>query len=234
MAFLSVEALSKTYLPGTPGEVIALRDVSFSLEKGRFYVIYGPSGAGKSTLLNLIGAMDSPTIGHVRMEGEDISSLNEKQKAAYRRDKVGFVFQFYSLFQKLNALENIQLAASLSKDPLDPVKMIEAVGLKDRKLSYPRELSGGEQQRVAIARAIVKKPLLLLADEPTGALDSKTGGEVLALLSSLCKREGITVLLSTHNEKIASCADAVLRLNDGVISPMEYNDHPIDPKDIEW
>ncbi len=234
MAFLIVDGLAKTYLPGTPGEVLALNEVSFGLEKGEFCVIFGPSGAGKSTLLNLIGGMDRPTKGRVILDYEDVSKYKEKAMAKFRRDKIGFVFQFYSLFQKLNVLENVALAASLAPEPLNAEEMIKAVGLEERKLNYPRELSGGEQQRVAIARAIVKKPRLLLADEPTGALDSKTGGEVLALLSSLAKREGITVLLATHNEKIASCADRVLRLQDGKLVGEETNETPADPKDIDW
>ncbi len=215
MAELEVLHLSKIYNEGKENEVRALDDVSFSLKEGEFAVILGSSGAGKSTLLNLLGGMDVATSGSILLDGEDIAQYRPKELQMYRRGNVGFVFQFYNLMPSLNALENVQLAAAVAKDPFDPEEILDAVGLKERRSNFPSTLSGGEQQRVSIARAVVKNPALLLCDEPTGALDSKTGASVLKLLSDVAKQYKKTVLIVTHNAKIAECAERVIRLSDG-------------------
>lgn len=234
MAELIVSHLSKIYNEGKDNEVRALDDVSFSLKNGEFAVILGSSGAGKSTLLNLLGGMDVATSGSILLDGDDIASYKPKELQLYRRQQVGFVFQFYNLMPSLNALENVQLAASVVKDPFDAADMLKAVGLSERKGNFPSTLSGGEQQRVSIARAIVKNPAILLCDEPTGALDSKTGASVLKLLSDLSKEYKKTVLIVTHNAKIAECAERVIRLSDGKLVEDISNEKPKLPEEIVW
>ncbi|MBO4540867.1 MAG: ABC transporter ATP-binding protein [Bacilli bacterium] len=234
MAELIVSHLSKIYNEGKENEVRALDNVSFSLRGGEFAVILGSSGAGKSTLLNLLGGMDVATSGEILLDGEDVASFNAKELQMYRREQVGFVFQFYNLMPSLNALENVQLASSVAKEPFDALEILEAVGLSGRKSNFPSTLSGGEQQRVSIARAIVKNPALLLCDEPTGALDSKTGASVLKLLSDVSKKYQKTVLIVTHNAKIAECAERVIRLSDGRLIEDSKNPSPKHPEEIVW
>ena len=217
MPRIEVKNLSKIYHEGAENEVRALDDVSFVLEEGEFVVILGPSGAGKSTLLNILGGMDTPSYGVYRLGDKEISHLKEKSLAAFRRDEVGFVFQFYNLLPNLSCLENVEIAASLVKEPFDAIKVIEDVGLSKRSGNFPSELSGGEQQRTAIARAIVKNPGLLLCDEPTGALDSKTGVEVMDLLQRLNREEGITMIIVTHDPGVAAKTNRIIRIKDGVI-----------------
>ncbi|MBQ4255081.1 MAG: ABC transporter ATP-binding protein, partial [Bacilli bacterium] len=203
MSDIVVKNLSKIYNPGHENEVRAIDDVSFSIKEGEFAVILGPSGAGKSTILNILGGMDTPTSGTFLLGDKEVSSFKEKELALYRRNDVGFVFQFYNLLPNLNCLENVEIAASLVKNPFDAQKVLEDVGLSARARNFPSQLSGGEQQRTAIARAIVKNPGLLLCDEPTGALDSKTGASILSLLYDLGKQYNKTVIMVTHNAKIA-------------------------------
>ena len=234
MASIRVEHLCKIYNQGKENEVVALNDVSFSAEEGEFIVIIGPSGAGKSTLLNLLGGMDVSTSGSYWIGDEDASKFNAKQLQLLRRDKIGFVFQFYNLMPNLTALENVALAASVVDNAFDPKTTLEGVGLGKRLGNFPSELSGGEQQRVAIARALVKNPALLLCDEPTGALDSKTGASIIKLLSDVCASYKKTVLMVTHNAKIASVAKRVLKIADGKIVEDIHNDHPLKPEEVSW
>lgn len=234
MGRIQVEHLSKIYNQGQENEVRALDDVSFSLEEGELVVILGPSGAGKSTLLNILGGMDVASGGSYLIEGRDIARLSPKELTLFRRTEIGFVFQFYNLIPNLTALENVALASSVVKDPMSAKEALEAVGLAKRLHNFPSQLSGGEQQRTAIARAIVKNPQLLLADEPTGALDSKTGAEVLALLHHLAKQYQKTVILVTHNAQIALMAERVIHIVDGKVASNEKNENPLDPKDIRW
>lgn len=233
MNTIEIKNISKVYKSGD-SEVHALDDVSFEIEKGSFNVILGASGAGKSTLLNIIGGMESPTSGSYIFDGNEISKYNEKQLVFFRREKIGFVFQFYNLFPNLTALVNISLSASLVNNPLEPFEILDKVGLKDKAKNFPSQLSGGEQQRIAIARAIVKNPDLILCDEPTGALDSVTGGKIISLLLDVSKNYGKTVIVVTHNSKIADCAHRTLTLSDGKLIKDEISKNPIKPENIEW
>ena len=212
--FVRFDRVKKTY---RMGEVVieALRDASFSVERGELCVIVGPSGAGKTTLLNILGGMDTLTEGRVLLEGEEISAYNARQLTAYRRHDIGFVFQFYNLVPNLTALENVELAAQICRDPLDAAQVLRSVGLEHRLANFPAQLSGGEQQRVAIARALAKNPKILLCDEPTGALDYNTGKAVLGLLQDTCRRTGRTVLVITHNGALTAMADRVIRIRSG-------------------
>ncbi|MBR1846576.1 MAG: ABC transporter ATP-binding protein [Bacilli bacterium] len=234
MGKIVISHLSKIYNQGLPNEVRALDDVSFELEEGELVVILGPSGAGKSTLLNILGGMDTATSGSYIISGRDVGKFKTNELTDFRRKDIGFVFQFYNLVPNLTALENVSLAASVSNDPIDPSKALEAVGLSARAHNFPSQLSGGEQQRTAIARAVAKNPELLLADEPTGALDSKTGAEILSLLHHLSKAYKKTVIMVTHNAQIALMAERVIRIADGHIAENKINENPADPKDIHW
>lgn len=231
---IEVKDLSKIYNPEQENEVRALNDVSFSLEKGSFTIILGASGAGKSTLLNILGGMDNATGGSYLIGNEDVAKYDFKELSRFRREDIGFVFQFYNLMPNLTALENVQLAASVAKNPFDSEKILEEVGLEKRAFNFPSQLSGGEQQRVAIARAIVKNPRLLLCDEPTGALDSKTGAQILKLLHDVSLNYKKTVIIVTHNQKIAECATRVIRISDGKIISDIINEHPISPEKVDW
>ena len=234
MAKISVEHLSKIYNKGKENEVVALNDVSFEAEEGEFIVIIGPSGAGKSTLLNLLGGMDVATSGSYWIGEQDASKFSPKQLQLLRRDKIGFVFQFYNLMPNLTALENVALASSVVSNGFDPKKILEDVGLGKRLSNFPSELSGGEQQRVAIARALVKNPELLLCDEPTGALDSKTGASIIKLLTDVSAAYKKTVLMVTHNAKIATVAKRVIKIADGHIVEDARNEHPLSPEEVSW
>ena len=233
MAYIEFKDVSKIYTMGQT-QIRALDHISFAVEKGELCVIVGPSGAGKTTLLNILGGMDTATEGTVLLDGRDISRLNNRQLTAYRRDDVGFVFQFYNLVQNLTARENVELASEICKDSLDPVKTLEGVGLKERMNNFPAQLSGGEQQRVAIARALAKNPKLILCDEPTGALDYNTGKAVLKLLQDTCRERGKTVLIITHNGALTQIADRVIRVKNGTVVDMTVNDAPMSVERIEW
>ena len=212
----------------------ALDNTNFQIEKGELVVIVGPSGAGKTTALNILGGMDTATRGDVIVDGKNITNLKNKELIKYRREDIGFVFQFYNLVQNLTAVENVELATQICKDSLDPEGVIEKVGLGDRKKNFPSQLSGGEQQRVAIARAIAKNPKLLLCDEPTGALDYKTGKQILKLLQDTARKEKMTVLIITHNAAIAPMADKVIRFKNGTAESVEINENPLPIENIEW
>ena len=212
----------------------ALHGVTFEIEKGEVCVVVGQSGAGKTTLLNILGGMDVLTEGNVILDGRDISSLSTKQMATYRRLDIGFVFQFYNLIPNLTALENVEIASQLSKNPLNSEKVIAAVGLKDRMNNFPAQLSGGEQQRVAIARALAKNPKLLLCDEPTGALDYETGKSILKLLQEACKKSGMTVVIITHNSALTAMADRVVKIKNGTVASVKLNDNVVSVEEIEW
>ncbi|MCQ2795548.1 MAG: ABC transporter ATP-binding protein [Bacilli bacterium] len=234
MSQVNFNKVSKIYNENTDHEVKALDEVSFQIEKGECVVVLGSSGAGKSTLLNILGGMDTLTRGEFIVENQNVAKFNDKQLEIYRRSNIGFVFQFYNLMPNLTALENIQIAESLSENPLDSHEVIKSVGLENRARNFPSELSGGEQQRVAIARAIVKNPTLLLCDEPTGALDSKTGTMIIKLLCEICEKYQKTVVIVTHNNKIAEVANRLIRIQDGKIVENKVNTHPIKPSDIAW
>lgn len=212
----------------------AVNHVNFTIEEGEFVVILGQSGAGKSTVLNMLGGMDQPSEGEVMIDGEIVSSMNDKQLSDFRADKIGFIFQFYNLLPSLTAYENVALTKSIVKDAEDPGKMLEAVGLADHKNKFPAQLSGGEQQRVSIARALSKKPRIILGDEPTGALDSETGVIVLQLLQKRSRENQDTVILVTHNADIAKCADKVIRMKNGKIREIVENEHPLAVEEVEW
>ena len=233
MAFVEFENVAKTYHMGEV-EINALHDASFTVEKGELVVIVGPSGAGKTTLLNILGGMDTLTSGKILLDGKEISSLSRKQLTEYRRHDVGFVFQFYNLIGNLTALENVELANQICKNPLDAATVLQEVGLGDRQKNFPSQLSGGEQQRVAIARALAKNPKLLLCDEPTGALDYQTGKAILQLLQSTGRKTGMTVIIITHNSALTAMADRVIRVKNGTIQSIETNAHPQDISEIEW
>ena len=225
--------VKKTYHMGEV-EIHAVDGVDFEINEGEFVVIVGPSGAGKTTVLNILGGMDKATSGHVIVDGVDISSFNSRQLTSYRRDDIGFVFQFYNLVQNLTALENVELALQICKDPLDAREVLTDVGLQDRMLNFPAQLSGGEQQRVAIARALAKNPKLLLCDEPTGALDYQTGKAILKLLQDTCRQKGMTVVVITHNMAIAPMADQVIRFKNGQVRNITRNSEPTPVEQIEW
>lgn len=230
---LDVENISKSYQMGEI-EVIALDNVSFQIFEGEFVVILGPSGSGKSTLLNIMGGMDAPSSGKVSIFDDEITTYNDKQLTEYRRNKVGFVFQFYNIMASLTAEENIELATEISKDPLDIEEVLKYVGLYERKDHFPSQMSGGEQQRVSIARAVTKNPDMLLCDEPTGALDFKTGVSILSLLNKINKSSGKTVVVITHNVSVGGMADRVIKMRSGGITEIIVNEHPEDPERIQW
>jgi len=231
--YVRLREVKKIYKMGEV-EIAAADGIDFSVGKGEFAVVVGASGAGKTTVLNILGGMDTATSGEVIVDGNDITTYNTKQLTAYRRDDIGFVFQFYNLVQNLTALENVELAAQICKDPLPAAKVLEEVGLKDRLSNFPAQLSGGEQQRVAIARALAKNPKLLLCDEPTGALDYNTGKAVLKLLQDTCREKGKTVVVITHNQALTAMADRIITVKSGTVVSMEKNEHIADIADIEW
>ena len=233
MAFVKFEKVKKIYQMGEV-QIEALKDASFEIEKGEICVIVGASGAGKTTLLNILGGMDSLTSGSVTLDGEEISSYSAKELTTYRRYDVGFVFQFYNLVQNLTALENVEIAAQICRDPMDAAEVIELVGLKDRAGNFPAQLSGGEQQRVAIARALAKNPKLMLCDEPTGALDYNTGKAVLQLLQDCSRKSGMTVVIITHNQALTAMADRVISVKSGTVTDVSLNEHPTPIENIEW
>ena len=233
MAFVEFHDVGKTYHMGEV-EINALHDTSFTVEKGELVVIVGPSGAGKTTLLNILGGMDTLSTGKVFLDGREISALNRKQLTEYRRHDVGFVFQFYNLIGNLTALENVELANQICKEPLDATQILQEVGLGARVKNFPSQLSGGEQQRVAIARALAKNPKLLLCDEPTGALDYQTGKSILQLLQTTGRKTGMTVIIITHNSALTDMADRVIRVHSGTVSSVEINENPKDITEIEW
>ena len=233
MAFVEFQNVGKVYKTGQV-EITALHDTSFEIEKGELVVIVGPSGAGTTTLLNILGGMDTLTTGKVMLDGQEISALNRKQLTNYRRHDVGFVFQFYNLIGNLTALENVELANQICKNPLEAEKVLEDVGLAERMMNFPSQLSGGEQQRVAIARALAKNPKLLLCDEPTGALDYQTGKAILQLLQDTGRRTGMTVVIITHNSALTAMADRVSKVKNGTVSSVKLNEHPQDIQEIEW
>ena len=233
MGYIAFRDVRKTYHVGEV-DIHALDGIDFEIEKGEFVVVAGASGAGKSTILNILGGMDRCTSGEIEVDGVRIDGLNEKQLTDYRRYDIGFVFQFYNLVQNLTALENVELATEICKDPFDPASMLEQVGLKERMHNFPSQLSGGEQQRVAIARALAKNPKLLLCDEPTGALDYVTGTQILKLLQDTCRNYGMTVVIITHNLALCPMGDKVFRVKSGKIVSAEVNEHPVDIAEIEW
>lgn len=233
MAFIEFQKVNKIYHSGDV-KVQALKDVEFQIEKGEICVIVGQSGAGKTTLLNILGGMDMLTDGKIFLDGVEISGFRKKQLAAYRRNDIGFVFQFYNLIPNLTALENVEIASQLCKDPLDPAVVLEEVGLKERMNNFPAQLSGGEQQRVAIARALAKNPKLLLCDEPTGALDYQTGKAILKLLQDASRKSGMTVLIITHNSALTAMADRVIQVKSGTIAKVQRNEKAVPIEEIEW
>ena len=232
-SFITFNNVKKTYKVGDV-EINASDGVDFEVNKGEFVVIVGPSGAGKTTILNLLGGMDKATSGQILVDGQDVAKYSERQLTQYRRDDIGFVFQFYNLVQNLTALENVELATQISKNPLDVRMVLERVGLNKRLDNFPAQLSGGEQQRVAIARAIAKNPKLLLCDEPTGALDYQTGKAILGLLREMCDKYTMTVIVSTHNSALAPMADRIIHLKNGQVASMNINEHPKSIAEIEW
>lgn len=233
MSYIEFKNVLKEY---KMGEIIiqALANTNFEIEKGELVIIVGPSGAGKTTALNILGGMDTVTSGKVIIDGKEISSLKPKQLIQYRREEIGFIFQFYNLVQNLTALENVELATQICQNPLEPKIIIEKVGLAKRKNNFPSQLSGGEQQRVAIARAIAKNPKLLLCDEPTGALDYKTGKQILQLLQDTCRKEKMTVIIITHNQALTPMADRVIHFKNGTASQSILNSNPTPIEQIEW
>lgn len=233
MAYIEFKDVVKEFKVGE-SKIRALDGANFKINKGELVVIVGPSGAGKTTALNILGGMDLPTSGEVIIDGKHVENYSGKELTYYRREDIGFVFQFYNLIQNLTAIENVELATQICKEPLDPKKVIEDVGLKERKLNFPSQLSGGEQQRVAIARAIAKNPKILLCDEPTGALDYNTGKQILKLLQDTCRKEKMTVIIITHNSAIAPMADKVIHFKNGKSENIVINENPTSIDEIEW
>ena len=233
MAYIKVKNLTKIYKMGEV-EIKALDNVSFEIEKGELTVVLGPSGAGKTTILNILGGMDTATSGSIIIADNDISKYNNRKLTDYRRYDIGFVFQFYNLVGNLTALENVSLASQICKNPMDSIEALKRVGLLDRKDHFPAQLSGGEQQRVSIARAIAKNPKILLCDEPTGALDSKTGKKIIELLQDTCHKTKTTTIIITHNAVIAEIADKVIKVKNGKIESVNINKTPKPVKEIEW
>lgn len=231
--YIVMKDVVKTYRMGAV-TLRAADGVSFEIKKGEFIVIVGPSGAGKTTVLNILGGMDACDSGLVEVDGTRVSGMTRRELTLYRRENIGFVFQFYNLVQNLTALENVELAAQICKDPLDAAQVLERVGLGERLDHFPAQLSGGEQQRVAIARALAKNPKLLLCDEPTGALDTVTGRQILELLQDTCKKQGMTVVVITHNQAITPIADRVIRIRNGKVDGVTINEHPVDVEQIQW
>ncbi|MBQ8043399.1 MAG: ABC transporter ATP-binding protein [Clostridia bacterium] len=231
--YVVLEDVKKVYKMGEV-EIKASDGINFDINEGEFVVVVGPSGAGKTTVLNILGGMDTATSGNVYVDGKKISELKGKQLISYRRDEVGFVFQFYNLMQNLTALENVELATQICKEPISPDKVLDEVGLGDRKNNFPAQLSGGEQQRVAIARALAKNPKLLLCDEPTGALDYITGKSILKLLQDTCREKKMTVIIITHNTAITPMADRVIHIQNGKVKKIVENENPASIDEIEW
>lgn len=233
MSFIVLKDIRKIYRMGEV-EISAVDGISFSIEKGEFVIIVGPSGAGKTTVLNILGGMDTASSGQVIVDGADIASYSARKLTGYRRDDVGFVFQFYNLVQNLTAKENVELAAQICKNPLDAEQTLKDVGLGNRIGNFPAQLSGGEQQRVSIARALAKNPKLMLCDEPTGALDYQTGKQILKLLQDTCREKNMTVIVITHNSAITPMADHVITIKNGKVSKEYYNENPVPVENIEW
>ena len=231
--YLEVKDLKKSYGEGG-GYVQVLKGINAGVEQGEMCVIQGTSGSGKSTLLNCIGGLDTVDSGSIVVDGQEVAGLNSKALSNYRREKLGFIFQFYNLVPNLTALENVELAMQICKNPLDAGKVLKEVGLEDRMGNFPAQLSGGEQQRVSIARALAKNPKLLLCDEPTGALDYQTGKAILKLLQDMCRQKGMTVIVITHNSALTPMADRVIHIKNGTVSSMEMNEHPTPVEEIEW
>ena len=231
--FVRFEHVKKTYQMGEV-EIQALQDATFSIGRGELCVIVGPSGAGKTTLLNILGGMDTLTSGKIMLEEDEISSFSQQRLTAYRRHDIGFVFQFYNLVPNLTALENVELAAQICRDPLDAAEVLDSVGLSHRAGNFPAQLSGGEQQRVAIARALAKNPKLLLCDEPTGALDYNTGKAILKLLQDMSRQKGMTVVIITHNSALTAMADRIIRVKNGMVVDEQINSEPKPVEEIEW
>ena len=232
-AYVKLEQVTKVYHVGEV-DIHAVDGIDFEVQKGEFVVIVGPSGAGKTTVLNILGGMDTASTGRVLVDGKDIAKYSPRKLTGYRRDDIGFVFQFYNLIPNLTALENVELALQICKNPMDAQEVMEDVGLGERLDNFPAQLSGGEQQRVSIARALAKNPKLLLCDEPTGALDYNTGKAILKLLQDTCREKGMTVILITHNSAIAPMADRVIKIKNGMVSEMIVNEHPVPVETIEW
>ena len=231
--YVKLENVSKIY-GSKEVKIVAVDEISFQIAEGEFVVIVGLSGAGKTTVLNILGGMDKATSGKVLVDGHDIAGYTNKQLTAYRREDIGFVFQFYNLVPNLTALENVELALQICKNPLDAKTVLSEVGLKDRLGNFPAQLSGGEQQRVSIARALAKNPKLLLCDEPTGALDYQTGKAILKLLQDMCREKGMTVIVITHNSALTPMADRVIKIKNGKVSRMTLNDNPTPVEEIAW
>lgn len=231
--FVKLKNVTKIYQMGEV-QIRAVDGIDFSIDKGEFVVVVGPSGAGKTTVLNILGGMDKASGGEVLVDGKDIAGYSQKQLTGYRRNDIGFVFQFYNLVPNLTALENVELALQISRNPLDAKTVMQEVGLGDRLNNFPAQLSGGEQQRVSIARALAKNPKLLLCDEPTGALDYQTGKAILKLLQDMCREWGMTVIVITHNSALTPMADRVIRIKNGKVSEMHRNEHPVSVETIEW
>lgn len=231
--FVQLENITKVYKMGEV-EIHAVDGIDFEIKKGEFVVIVGPSGAGKTTVLNILGGMDTATSGTITVDGADITSYNEQKLTGYRRDDIGFVFQFYNLIPNLTTKENVELALQICRNPLDAESVLRDVGLGDRMDNFPAQLSGGEQQRVSIARALAKNPKLMLCDEPTGALDYNTGKAILKLLQDMCRQKGMTVIVITHNSALAPMADRLIKIKNGKVSSMVINENPMSVEDIEW
>lgn len=231
--FVKLENITKIYHMGEV-EIRAVDGINFSIQKGEFVVIVGPSGAGKTTVLNILGGMDTASGGRITVDGQDITKYSERQLTGYRRDDIGFVFQFYNLIPNLTALENVEMALQICRNPLDARAVLKEVGLEERMDNFPAQLSGGEQQRVSIARALAKNPKLLLCDEPTGALDYNTGKAILKLLQEMCREKGMTVIVITHNSALAPMADRLIKIKNGKVSSMKVNENPISIDEIEW